>query len=97
MKTLDEIKQEIAIKYGYEYFTHLVTYSTKQGICNAHDEVMQEYAKQFALQWIKVTDRLPEIGLIICYQNNEIYIAFYDGISGIPFTHWMELPEPPEV
>jgi len=52
---------------------------------------------QFTPQWIKVTDRLPEIGLIICYQNNEIYIAFYDGISGIPFTHWMPLPEPPEV
>ena len=52
---------------------------------------------QFTPQWIKVTDRLPEIGLIICYQNNEIYIAFYDGISGIPFTHWMPLPEKPEV
>lgn len=47
MKALEEIKHAIAIKWGYEHFTHLVTYSTKQGICNAHDEVMEEYAKQF--------------------------------------------------
>ena len=73
MKTKEEIKHEIAIKYGHENFNNLVTYTTKQGICNAHDEVMEEYAKQFKTE-PKTLKQRNSIRSIICYFFGHIFI-----------------------
>lgn len=58
--------------------------------------------------WIRVKDRLPEPGVKVLVVNTaeEIYIAEYkwesfwlepDYIDISIVTHWMQLPEPPEV
>ena len=69
--------------------------------------MMEEYAYQFTPQWIKVTDRLPEFSETVLFCTNMGYVshAFYDGawietFIGMEYTnvtHWMPLPEPPEV
>jgi len=69
---------------------------------------MQEYARQFTPKWIKVTDRLPEIGqMILVYVSSIDMICrdqyrHFEGINKNSFvykgvTHWMPLPEKPEV
>ena len=64
--------------------------------------------KELTLQWVKVTDRLPEIGqMILVYVPSIDMICrdqyrHFEGINKNSFvyrgvTHWMPLPEPPEV
>ena len=69
-------------------------------------DAMEEYASQFTPKWIKVTDRLPEDETVLfCTNMGYVSQAFYDGawietFIGMEYTnvtHWMPLPEPPEV
>ena len=65
---------------------------------------------QFTPQWIKVTDRLPEEHKfrmsrdVLTIAGSKINVKSYDyelkkwnGSPHITTTHWMPLPEPPEV
>jgi hypothetical protein len=71
-------------------------------------EIMQEKQER---QWIPVTERLPDRGERVLFCDN-IFVAEgylditgawhrYDGIIvdlfDIKVTHWMSLPDPPEV
>ena len=58
--------------------------------------------------WISVKDRLPEEEYVLCYQGGScrtpnIRVGFRSSFSGHWFpnlynvTHWMPLPNPPEV
>lgn len=49
------------------------------------------------MTWINVKDRLPEVGLILVFQNGEMFVYFYDKIRPIAFSHWMLLPDPPNL
>ena len=64
--------------------------------------------KEYTLPWIKVADRLPEIGqMILVYVPSIDMICrdqyrHFEGINKNSFvykgvSHWMPLPEPPEV
>ena len=66
-----------------------------------------------AQRWIPVSERLPEIGVRVLFYNNFIknihkgwysgdeWVSeigvFYNGDKLIRITHWMPLPQPPEV
>jgi len=79
-------------------------------LCTALEEAIKELQKK---SWISVKDRLPEDGeSILIFVNDSRYepiqydVCYYDGDdawldSGYSFgsdvTHWMPLPEPPEM
>jgi len=61
--------------------------------------------------WIKVTDRLPDVfqSVLVCLENGAIFNCFCIGYGDFSIvlsgnritdknkvTHWMPLPEPPE-
>lgn len=66
-----------------------------------------------AQRWIPVSERLPEIGMRVLFYNSfmknihkgwysvDEWVSesrvFYDGDKLKRITHWMPLPEPPEV
>ena len=58
-----------------------------------------EYALTVAARWIPVEERLPEEGqVVLLYYGGDtdpIAVGKYLGLGGV--THWMPLPEPPEV
>lgn len=47
--------------------------------------------------WIKTADRFPQIGTMILYFADTIYMGLYDGIGlkAGHFTHWQYVPDPP--
>ena len=51
-------------------------------------------------RWIPVTDRLPEIGIVVLVYSEDdgICVDYYGGDSFgyYDVTHWMPLPEPPK-
>lgn len=57
-------------------------------------------------EWIKCSERMPELGAaVLVYMDAPVHsatdyaVATYDkyGFSRSRVTHWMQLPEPPEV
>ena len=76
------------------------------------DNMTKEEAIKHTNRWISVKDRLPEVGERVLtldkwghihdrmlYQSVDGFISFRpDGLKpGIDVTHWMQLPEPPEM
>lgn len=68
--------------------------------------VAKESAELLEQRWIPVTERLPDqcVDILVCYRDKHILMGtarcddwieedFEDG----EITHWMPLPEPPEV
>lgn len=56
-----------------------------------------------ATPWVKVTDRLPEIGeLVLVYTGDHMDVSFREGADNWGFeydskiTHWAPMPEPPK-
>jgi hypothetical protein len=56
------------------------------------------------MKWISVEDRLPEESCIVLvyHKGLGVMVSFYDkkinwGILRASITHWMPLPDPPEV
>lgn len=47
-------------------------------------------------EWISVKDRLPEVGIVLAFKNNEVYVSFFDGVTKPAFTHYMPLPDKPK-
>ena len=51
-------------------------------------------------KWIPVTERLPEIGIVVLVysEDNGICVDYYDGdLFGYhDITHWMPIPQPPK-
>jgi len=54
------------------------------------------YNKALEDKWVSVESGLPKVGLTLAYQNYEIYVSFYDGITTPFFTHWCLIPSPPK-
>lgn len=59
-------------------------------------------------KWVSVKDRLPKVGnWYLCYSDGQLEILFLDSANPVMWlqsgdwdfsvTHWMPLPEPPEV
>ena len=60
------------------------------------------YASQYAPQWIKVADRLPEdkqdVMVYFSEPRNSIILCLWNKVFlEDNATHWMIVPEPPEV
>ena len=60
------------------------------------DEAM-EAVSQLLPRWIPVEERLPEerVEVLLHYDDGSMEVGKYLGLGGV--THWMPLPEPPEV
>lgn len=55
-------------------------------------------------QWIKCSERMPDAGVSVLVTDGfDVIIGSYDGFDWVDYywtefaTHWMPLPEPPEV
>ena len=55
-------------------------------------------------EWVKCSERMPEDGVpVLVTDGFVVLIGSYDGFDGGDYywtefaTHWMPLPEPPEV
>ena len=71
-----------------------------------------EDGKQYAMKWIPVTERLPELDeLVVCYKKGKTFLGTYLGVNYSPVvgafksneeyyalgaTHWMPLPQTPK-
>ena len=84
---------EQAYKNGYE-----------DGFKDGYDGGL-DVGKRHAMDWIPVTERLPETtctNLVSC--GEVMFLAYYDGkqwrssgtLRVVPVKHWMPLPEPPK-
>jgi hypothetical protein len=57
------------------------------------------------MKWISVKERLPEnLGEYLIYPQTNFYTSFFNNgefaisvLYGVKVTHWMPLPEAPEV
>ena len=106
MKNKEEIKQ-ILLKFESDIDNGIGI--PNKCIANIdYADLIKDLEKQLTLQWVKVTDRLPEIGqMILVYVPSIDMICrdqyrHFEGINKNSFvykgvTHWMPLPEPPEV
>ena len=87
--------------------------STNEGMRVSISSVLDQFiSSQQSNEWVKVEDRLPEIGkVIIAFSNNIVFPAAYEN-NGFwwdteeqytkyieergPITRWRELPQPPK-
>ena len=104
MQTLTKIDKMNSerIKEIQEATAYPVSLSVKQALMQVWNECEQDSN----LQWIKVTDRLPEVGkYILVFHKGAIHMKYYsnghilwttDQFLQVGDTHWMPLPEPPE-
>ena len=65
-------------------------------------DAMEEYAMQFIPQWISVNDKLPEdrqdVMVYFSEPRNSIILCLWNEVFlEDNATHWMLIPEPPEV
>lgn len=70
---------------------------------------MQEYAEQFKPNWIPVSERLPDLSgnYIVCKYNGLVTEMYYEAYPKLfswrgsyqtsQITHWMTLPEKPNL
>ncbi len=68
--------------------------------CEAEALYNAGYRKQKEGEWISVEDRLPEkpMTCLVYVEHYGIYVSFYnEGFYTKYVTHWMPLPEPPEM
>lgn len=91
------------VKGGYRYGKTGKVYKSRAEDLIANGVTVQE--------WIPVTERLPENianrVLVVCERSNGVFYAHYEKPFWInletdkPFistvTHWMPLPDPPEI
>lgn len=97
MKTADEIQISYAESKGFGNFDLLI--EKEVSALDYHVQKVQEiYADQFKPKWISVKDALPEIGTMnLWFVDDEMGVGFYDGLDELACTHWMPLPNPPEI
>ena len=103
---LQQAKDTIAKKYGYESFEQ---FDDKQTFGYNHDtpKIIDEIATEYnhlCNEWISVDERLPEIDVsVITFPYSMVTIRHMkmDGkdkvwfFDALPVTHWMPLPQPP--
>ena len=81
--------------------------ATEEAFTSQMKQTVQEFSS-LPSRWISVEERLPEDGLaIVCCPDPDrpVYIAWmcngrwlnqFSRPLGLPVTHWMPLPKPPE-
>ncbi|OPC66356.1 hypothetical protein DSC47_10120 [Elizabethkingia miricola] len=75
MKRLEEIKNEIAIKYHYGYWVDLVSQNDVFTIDKYHNEVIHQYAREVA-----------KASLEKAAEN----VALFNEFSEFEFKHWID-------
>ena len=110
-----EVRQQIAIRMAInsleerKTMTHeeAVGYLQETGWLQDHDKQIYEQGKRDGIEWISVTERLPEESYdsVIGWdaeRNRCVFVQFYNGqfqISGsnetFDITHWMPMLTPP--
>ena len=108
-KQLQQAKDTIAKKYGYENYNMAIYGSSREkpmaDMSKYVNEVAIEYHRLMS-EWISVDERLPEpLKSILVFGNGIRSCAIYDkgnfypdfkALSGVEVTHWMPLPQPPK-
>lgn len=98
---------EYGVHVDKEELLHALSYDRNQYQRGYANGVSVGYQKGLASRWISVDEEMPDGKLpahcFVRYENESVGIAVWDGESwytkydlGVPITHWMYIPAPPE-
>jgi len=107
--TLQEAKDQVARDYDYPDWWSIDFSNVSEEVLR--DRVAALYAESKETKWISIKDRLPkpENVVMVTYKyptgrqevtmsfTTEKHPEFFDHVCYDLITHWMPLPEPPEL